>query len=54
MLVRGTGNPIQCSEKTLFAVSDWMNDFSHMQKRKFTTWLYSEYFSVYIININTI
>ena len=25
----GTGNPIQCSEKISFAVSDWTNDFSH-------------------------
>ena len=32
---RGTGNPIQCSEKISFAVSDWTNDFSHTWKTSF-------------------
>ena len=29
------GNPIQCSEKISFAVSDWTNDFSHTWKTSF-------------------
>ena len=31
----GWGNPIQCSEKISFAVSDWTNDFSHTWKTSF-------------------
>ena len=29
------GNPIQCSEKISFAVSDWTKDFSHTWKTSF-------------------